>query len=196
MQYSKVKTYVEKCLQGLDSKLTYHNAWHTMGDVLPVAITFASKVNINQGNLTILKTAVLFHDLGYLQQYENNESIGAKMAEEILPQYDYNPEQIEIITKLIISTQIPQKPSTLLEKIICDSDLDSLHRDDFVVRGNDLMAEVISFKNEVDEFDWLNIQLKFIKNHTYHLDVDINKRNAGKLENISLLDKRIASLDE
>ena len=193
MQYSKVKTYVEKRLQGLSSKLTYHNAWHTMDDVLPVAITLASKININEEDLAILKTAILFHDLGYLQQYKNNEIVGANIAEETLSQFDYSSEQIKTIKKLILSTQIPQEPSTLLEKIICDADLDSLHRSDFVVRGNDLMAEYICFQNDINEFDWLNIQLQFIKNHTYHLEVDVDNRNVGKLENISLLEKRIAS---
>ena len=195
MQYSKVKTYVEKRLQGLSSKLSYHNVWHTMGDVLPAAITLASKVNINEEDLAILKTAILFHDLGYLQQYENNESVGAKMAEEALSQYDYNSEQIETIKKLILSTQIPQEPSTLLEKIICDADLDSLHRKDFIVRGYDLMAEYVSFKNDIEEVDWLNIQLEFIRNHNYHLDVDINKRNDEKLTNITMLEAKIASLN-
>ena len=183
-----------RSLKELSPKLTYHNAWHTTGDVLPAAICFASKLNVNQDDLTVLKTAILFHDLGYLQQYDNNESIGAKMAEDILPQYEYSYEQIVKITRLILATQVPQKPTTLLEKIICDADLDSLHRDDFIERGRVLLAEFAIFQNNIKEFDWLDIQLEFIKNHTYHLDVDINSRNAGKLENILLLEKKIASL--
>lgn len=195
MQYSKVKTYVEKRLQDLDSNLAYHNAWHTTGDVLPAAISLASKLNINQEELIILKTAILFHDLGYLKQYENNENIGAKMAEKSLAQYDYNSEQIEIIIKLILSTKIPQEPSTLLEKIICDADLDSLHRKDFIGRGKDLLTEYVNYQNDIKEIDWLNIQLNFIKKHTYHLDVDVNKRNEGKLKNITILEKKIATLN-
>ena len=54
----------------------YYNLW----------IRFYEKVKPE--DFFILKTAVLFHDMGYIDQYENNEKIGAKYAQKFLPEYD------------------------------------------------------------------------------------------------------------
>ena len=80
----------------------------------------------------ILKTAVLFHDMGYINQYENNETIGVEYARKFLPEYGYFKIQIEKISKLILVTKVPQTPKNKLEKIICDADLDYLGREDFI----------------------------------------------------------------
>jgi len=196
MLYSKVQENIKERLKLLNKDLTYHNARHTLSDVLSSAIYMAEKLNLNEEDCVLLKTAVLFHDLGYLQQYDNNEYIGAKMAEEILPLYEFTSSQINTIKQMILATQFPQTPSSLLERIICDADLDSLHRGDFLELGENLRKELGCYKNNIKELDWLNVQLEFIKDHTYHLDVDLNKRNNGKLVNISLLEKRISIINE
>jgi len=193
MNYEEVKKHVEVLLHKLSDDLTYHDAEHTLRDVLSVSVHLAKNIKIEKEDLILLKTAVLFHDLGYLKQYDDNEAIGASMAEEVLPQYGYNHEQVVVIKGLILATKLPQTPSTLLEKIICDADLDSLHRTDFLTQGEKLKHEISIYKNGVNDDEWLNIQLLFLKNHTYFTDVDLELRNKGKLMNISLLESRLGN---
>ena len=193
MNYEDAKKQVEELLHKLSDELTYHNAEHTLCDVLSASIYLAKNKKLGEEDLILLKTAVLFHDLGYLKQYDDNESIGALMAEEALPQYGYNHDQIAVIKDLILATKLPQAPSTLLEKIICDADLDSLHRTDFLAQGEKLKHEISIYKDDVNDDEWLNIQLLFLKNHTYFTDVDLELRNKGKLMNISLLESRLTN---
>ena len=54
--------------------------------------------------------------MGYIDQYENNEKIGAKYTK-FLPEYGYSKSQIEKISQLILATKVPQKPKNKLEKI-------------------------------------------------------------------------------
>ena len=93
-------------------------------------ICFHEKVNPEE--YFILKTAVLFHDMGYIDQYNDNEIFGVKYAEKILPKYNFSKSQIKKISNLISATKVPQNPKNKLEKIICDADLDYLGRVDFL----------------------------------------------------------------
>ena len=191
MLFNKLKENIIERLNLLNKELTYHNASHTLSDVMLSAIYLAEKSNINVKDFLLLKTAVLFHDLGYLKKYDSNEFIGAEMAKEILPSYEYTSRQIEVIVKLILSTKLPQTPTSLLEKIICDADLDSLHRDDFLDLGENLRKELCHHKSFINKKQWLKAQLEFVKGHSYHTEVDISLRNNGKLKNIKLLEESI-----
>lgn len=63
---------------------------------------------MNETELLLLKTAILFHDLVYLKQYDDNEFIGGTMAADTLPKFNYTYEQIDTIKNIILSTRIPQ----------------------------------------------------------------------------------------
>ncbi|MEZ5011057.1 MAG: HD domain-containing protein [Bacteroidales bacterium] len=78
---------------------------------------------------TDIKTAGLFHDAGHTIAYDNHEFYGTEMARQFLPAYNYSPEQIDRIWDIGTLQILPQD---LLQKIICDSDLDYLGRSDFV----------------------------------------------------------------
>jgi HD superfamily phosphodiesterase len=73
----------------------------------------------------------LFHDVGFIIQYDDNESIGATIAKNYLKSILYPEEKIQIIESLIIATIYSHEPQNLLEKIIKDADTDNLGRDDF-----------------------------------------------------------------
>ena len=66
--------------------------------------------------MLLLKTAALFHDTGHIVNSDNHEHLGTLLVREMLPNYNYNDEQIEEICKLIMATKMPPNPQTLLEK--------------------------------------------------------------------------------
>src|SRR5450756_974498 len=95
-------------LKRLETELTpslyYHSAAHTRDDVVPAAERLAHLEHVNRDNLLLLRTAAFFHDIGFVEQPQNHEKISARIAEEILPQFGYLPEQIKTIQSLIMAT--------------------------------------------------------------------------------------------
>ena len=43
-------------------------------------------------DILLLKTAALFHDVGFIEKYDHNEKIGARFAKELMPKYGFNEE--------------------------------------------------------------------------------------------------------
>jgi HD superfamily phosphodiesterase len=71
--------------------------------------------------------AGIFHDTGYIIQYNDNEVIGAKIAQNYLKSILYPNDKIKLIEKIILATDIDYtEPKNIYEKIIKDADLDNL----------------------------------------------------------------------
>ena len=108
MQFEKAYSFlIEKLEKELPPYLTYHSAGHTK-DVLKAVENLALSENISEYDLSILKTAALFHDAGFLETYSDHEEISCNMARKWLPQFDYDKEDIEKICGLILITKMPQ----------------------------------------------------------------------------------------
>ena len=187
MNYKHVKQYVTGLLGGLDARLSYHGKSHTLNDVLPAAILMSRQFGLKESDEILLKTAVLFHDVGYLIQSDNNEAIGADIAQMGLPEYGYDEAQITVITELIMVTAMPQQPKTLMQKIICDADLDSLWRPDFLEVSQGLLKELNSLGGNISERNWWLRQVEFLKNHNYFCHDKENLKRKGKQRNIEAL---------
>jgi len=180
INYKHAEKYIIKTLKaGLSKDLTYHNINH-MVDVCAATERIAKGEGIKGEELFLLKTAALYHDGGFVEQYEKNESIGARMAREALPVYGYSDKELDTIERLILATSMPQQPKTLLEEIICDADLDYLGRDDFYPISNGLMSEFIAYGIVKDAKSWDELQIKFLTAHKYFTKTAIETREANK----------------
>ncbi len=166
--YKAIEAIVISMMNGLDSKLSYHSKFHTL-DVIEQSLRIADAEGIlEEIALMRLKFAALFHDIGFLKTYVNHEAIGCEMFLEITKAYEFSDEDKACIQGLIMATKIPQKPTTLLQQIICDADLDYLGRSDFFEIGDRLKDELLQFKMIADNDEWKERQLIFLKNHLYH----------------------------
>lgn len=179
-----MKKYVlAKLENGLNDKLHYHSVDHTL-DVLEAVNRLAFLENVNGHENELLKIGALMHDVGFIETYDGHENASIRMANEILPEFGYSPEDIKIIEGLIRSTEIPQKPSTLLEKIMADADLDYLGRDDLFLIGQRLQYEW-QLQGKISSLrEWHEKQLVFIKGHEYFTASAKKLRNKKKQENI------------
>lgn len=183
-----VKVYVsERLACGLSPELRYHGFRHTCADVLPAVERLADLASVKGSNLLLLRTAALYHDMGYLEQYAQNEPIGARIARETLPDFGYNSDQIEAIERMIMATQMPQTPQNFLEELLCDADLDSLGREDYLETSHNLHAELVARGASITLKEWYQRQLDFLLNHSYFTEVARELRGAGKQENIRRL---------
>ena len=133
---------------------------------------------------------VLFHDMGYINQYENNETIGMEYSRKFLPEYGYSKIQIEKISQLILATKVPQNPKNKLEKIICDADLDYLGREDFIYISDNFFRELKENKIVKNKKEWDQIQINFIENHNYFTSFSIDNRKKFKNNNLQLIKNR------
>ena len=130
--YERAKAYaLGRLASELSPKLTYHSLRHTRDDVLPAAVRLAQAADVNGEALLCLTTAALFHDIGFLCNYDEHERGSIAIARAALPHCGYTPEQIETIAGLIAATKMPQRPQTPLEQLLWDADLDLLGSDDF-----------------------------------------------------------------
>jgi HD superfamily phosphodiesterase len=123
MRFEEARNYLLNKLETeLPSKLNYHNTQHTR-DVLSSSEDLAATENLSDYDLLLLKTAAIYHDAGFLQVYTGHEEESCKMAAAILPDFDYSPEDIQEICRMIRATHLPQEPHDKKSKILCDADL-------------------------------------------------------------------------
>jgi len=175
----------------LPKYLYYHNFKHTI-DVINQAELIGYGEGVDDESILLLKTAALFHDAGHIISYDEHEYNGTQLAKEYLPKYRYSKEQIDQICDLIMATKMPPNPKTLLEKIMCDADLDYLGRSDFIPVSNTLYKELKEQDKIGSLNDWNKLQVKFLTNHQFFTKTGKNLREVNKQMQI----ERIKSLIE
>ncbi len=190
INYYKAERHIMKVLEKkLSPKLHYHSIAHTK-DVCKAIERLALSEGITDEGLFLLKSAATYHDAGFVESYEKNEPVGARMAEEILPSFGYSSIHIEQIKKLIYVTQIPHKPENQLEEIICDADLDYLGRTDFHEIADKLRLELREHGKIDSDRKWDEIQVAFLRSHRYFTKTAKDSRDEQKAKNLQeILDR-------
>lgn len=163
----------------LSSVLYYHNVPHVL-DVLSAAESIGTSENISNADMELLKVAALYHDSGFIINADNHEKLGCDIARNTLPEFGFTDQEIDLICGLIMATRVPQSPDGLLEKIICDADLDYLGRDDFFSIGNKIFREFMARNIVANEQEWNELQVKFLSVHNYFTNTSILLRAAKK----------------
>lgn len=191
ISYYKAERHIMKILEKkLSPKLHYHSIAHTK-DVCQAIERLAISEGITDEGLFLLKSAATYHDAGFVESYENNEPVGARMAEEMLPNYGYSAQHIEHIKELIYVTQIPHNPKNHLEEIICDADLDYLGREDFHEIADKLRLELREHGKIDSDRKWDEIQVGFLTNHRYFTETAKKSRDERKAKNLQEIKDRL-----
>jgi uncharacterized protein len=141
-----------------------------------------------------LLTAACYHDIGYTVQFADHETRGVQIAAEVLPRFGYSPEQVDLVSSLIMATQWPVHPRTLLEEIIIDADLDSLGREDFLATSLMLRQELAALTGAMfTDGEWYHHQLQFLQTHRYFTASATALRGPTKQRNKALLARLLAA---
>lgn len=187
MNYQAAKTFIlDQLEQHLAPELTYHGVHHTL-DVLRVAEELCRFEGIDSRQVILIKTAALFHDAGFMRSNKQHEWHSCRIVEEFLPRFGYSPAAIRQINRMILATRIPQSPTTIPEKILCDADLDYLGRDDFFPIGSTLFQELKTFGQLTDEQEWNRLQVSFLEQHRFFTPTNIRRRRPQKLAHLAQL---------
>lgn len=195
INYSKAERFIlSKLKNELSPKLHYHSYTHSK-DVTRQVERIAIGEGITDEDLFLLKSAASYHDAGFIEKYDKNESIGARMAAEILPNFGYTESDIKRIKELIYVTSVPHKPKNKLEEIICDADLDYLGRDDFHDISDRLRRELKEHGKIDSDRKWDKIQVEFFKQHRFFTKTAIESRLEKKMQNLEEIKQRIKEDD-
>lgn len=187
----KARRYVNKLLVPLE-KHYYHSYNHAV-EVMERAMYLWEKEWIKKENLEMLGLAWLFHDTGFLIQYDNNEQIWSKIAQNYLKSILYPEEKIKLVERMILAT-IPEykTPIDIYEKIIKDADMDNLGRKDFFEKSNSLKKEIEIIKNiKIRDPEWNHWLVELLREHQYEAFTQKAERDGKKHENLVKMMKEL-----
>jgi class 3 adenylate cyclase len=190
IDFKKARNLIIRQLKSLlPVTCAYHNLKHSL-DVERACIRYANVEGISEHEKVLLRTAALLHDVGFIHEYENNEYLAVQFASLHLPEFGYSSDDISIIVNCVLSTNEKSVPQTNLEKILCDSDLDYLGREDYFEKVQNLRLELSNFGHEFTEKSWIDFQLNFLENkHKYYTNSAKNIRGMYKEKRILELKK-------
>jgi predicted metal-dependent HD superfamily phosphohydrolase len=190
-----VQKYVTKLFaEKLPKAYQYHNLSHTE-DVVRGAREIAKAMNVTADEMQIVTLAAWFHDTGYTLSGNNHEAHGIKIAQAFLGKRNFPKEQIEQIVECIRATKMPQKPKSLLEKILCDADLLYLGKPRCIERAEFLRRELQNLRQEeISQIDWLKDSAQFFKKHRFHTSYVKSKYDPIRQKNLQRFLKKHSQL--
>ncbi len=171
----------------LTPQMIYHTLAHTRDEVAPAADQLAALEGVTGEDLLLLRTAALYHDIGFVEQHDDHEAGSIRIAAAALPGFGYSPAQIEVIVAIIRVTRLPQEPHTLLEQIMADADLDILGQANYLPRNAVLRQELAAFGQAMTDAQWYGRQLQFIRQHRYFTAAARSLRDAQKQVNTAAM---------
>ncbi len=184
IQFTDIQEFMlNKLEKELPKYLYYHNVKHTVDVVTQVELIGWGE-GVSDEDIILLKTAALFHDAGHILGYDDHESNSIKIAREMLLEYNYSQEQIDIICDIIMATKLPPEPQNILQEIICDADLDYLGRTDFIPVSNTLYKELKEQNKIGSLIEWNKLQIKFLSSHQFFTQTAKSLREVNKQKQI------------
>ncbi len=175
--------------------ITYHSSAHTLDEVTPAVDRMIQAEGVTESiDQLLLRTAALFHDLGYISAHLNHEVVSARIAAEELPGFGYSQPQVETIQAMIMATRLPQSPRGLLQEILADADLDILGSPNFFARNVDLRNEMDFLLQPVNDMIWYTNQIAFLRKHHYFTRSTHDLRLAGKQQNLQELTRLLEAV--
>ena len=185
MNFEGAKKFIlNKLSRELDPRLAYHSIAHTL-DVHDSAIRIAELERVPEYDIMLLRTAALYHDSGMLVTYRGHEEASVNIIKDVLPNYNFNTDEIDRIENMIQTTKIPQSAEEHLSMILCDADLDYLGRPDYFMISHQLKYEwdVLNF-NPTTLIQWYELQISFLGKHQYFTTAAKTTREEMKLINL------------
>lgn len=188
MNYLQAKDYIlDRLVNELPPQFTYHSYHHTL-DVCRMCVDIAENEGVrDEEELHLLQTAAMYHDSGFILSSKSHEDSSCDIARQTLGKFDYSNAQIEIVCGLIHATKIPQHPTTKLEEILADADLDYLGREDYYAIANTLYTELSSLSLISSEHEWYKLQIRFLETHQYFTNTCKVRRKVMKEQRLQEL---------
>ena len=200
MESEKVKKYrafAENILtKNVKPSMVYHSVDHTKS-VVNAFEEIGAAENISDKEMELGSIASWFHDTGYSAACRMHEHESVKLFDKVREEGDFTKEEVAIVHRLILSTKMPQQPSSKIEEIICDADLHHLGTDSFYDLSKLLRKEIQSETNvKISKEKWERDTYFFIRDHKYFTSYAQHKFNAKQEVNTALIRSKIKEFSE
>jgi predicted metal-dependent HD superfamily phosphohydrolase len=166
---SETKQYISSLLTTeLSENCVFHTIKHTL-DVVSNAEIIGRFCKLDENSLNVLRICALFHDVGYVDAYNDHELFSAERARTYLHSKNIDPEIIDQIEVAILSTKTPQNPRDQISRILCDADLMNLTFDDYFEQIDLMRKEWEKVgKAKLNSHEFHISSLEFFQSHEYH----------------------------
>jgi len=166
---AEAKQYISTLLTTeLSENCVFHTISHTL-DVVANAEIIGKYCKLDDDSLNILRMCALFHDVGYVDAYDDHEICSAERAKTYLNSKNIDPEIIHQVEKAILSTKTPQNPLDRISRILCDADLMNLTFDDYFEQIDLMRKEWEKVgKAKLNSQEFHISSLEFFQSHEYH----------------------------
>lgn len=167
----EAREYVSSLLtHELSEKCLFHTINHTL-DVLKNAETIGKYCKLNHEELQILRVSALFHDVGYVDAYDEHEIYSARRARTYLESKNVQEQTIKKVESAILSTRMPQNPKDSISEMLCDADLMNLTVDDYFEQVDLMRREWEKVgKAKMNSHEFHMNSLEFFRSHQYYSD--------------------------
>ncbi len=145
---------------------SYHNVAHTLY-VQDKVVEIGTHELCTTIEIATLRVAALWHDTGYINTYTRHEEESCVLVQEYLPKFGYDAPSIDMICGMIMATRMPQSPTTKLEEIIADADLEYLATPAAAALAENLYQELRHQNPSLSRAQWLKTQIAFLDSHRY-----------------------------
>lgn len=163
-----LKIWTENLLTTLlPENYVYHNWEHTLY-VAEKSLEIGQAQKLTEKDKRLLFAASLLHDVGYICKYKGHEKESCEVAKNNLRTFGYSEEETDEILDLIMATKTPQHPKNMLQRVICDADLEYLGTENAEAFSQKLFKELHSLNPDLSLEEWNKNQVSFISRHHYH----------------------------
>lgn len=177
--------------ESLPPEMYYHDRAHT-ASVVEATEWLCEMELVPLPDAHLLRIAALFHDVGFIDSYDDHEEKSIQISKTTLKKYPFTATQIQQISQLIQATKLSHRPQTLNEMIICDADLHYLGGNYYFVISNLLRKELSQYgKLDANEPSWDKFQLRFLESHQYFTNTAKRILEPVKQSNIKLIKDRL-----
>lgn len=189
-------------LDNLPENLKYHNKGHTL-DVIRETVLFGIHDRANPDVIKEQVIAAAWHDVGYIEQYEDNEVIAVELFYGSEAYKKLSQEDRDEVMGSILDTQIQfSEGGPTLEQesskygYLLDADVSNFGRDDFFEKS-ELIAEEqgIDMNNPIAKKAFFAFALKLMENHKWKTESAEMLRQKTKEENMEILRAEISEID-
>ncbi len=192
----EAKIYVLNLLdKNLPENCLYHDQRHTL-DVLKNVDIIGKYVQLGEEDLNLLRICALFHDIGFIESYDEHEVKSTIYATDFLKSKNVDDSIIKQVVDAILATKVPQNPKDKISEILCDADLMYLSS----------KAEYFDYA-ELLRLEWLKTErrrfnkeefylysLDFFATHQYHTSYGKRVLNPRKEETAAMIRNKISDL--
>ena len=190
------RAYAESILdKKMPSHMCYHDTQHTR-DVVSASYEIAKAINLSEEQIETILLGAWLHDIGYHNgKSDHHEEESINIAREFLTRENVAPHRIDQVVGVIEATKMPQKPTNIMEEVICDADLYHLASDHYFEKSDQLKKEMAETKGlALNEVEWFEMNVAFFQQHTFFTSYGKEVLQPRKEHNLKAIKSKLKEL--